>query len=255
MRETVTTPMLGQIRLQWWREVIEAAYSGGAGAAARGRTAAGRGDRGVRAVARAFRPDHRRARARSRRHAAGRSRGADRLCRGYLVARWSISRWRLLGAAEPAAVAGGARGRDRLCAGRAVAGDAVSRRFRTLVHPAGCRGAGRARSGSLCAVGATRRRCAKRPPSWPRRRRRISRRHGAARGQTSRRALAGLVAGGDRRPVSAAAETGRVQPVRARTGRARPAAKLAACRGGAAQPVLIRSAALEIGQAAFGRRP
>jgi NADH dehydrogenase [ubiquinone] 1 alpha subcomplex assembly factor 6 len=29
VRETVTTPMLGQIRLQWWREVIEAAYSGG----------------------------------------------------------------------------------------------------------------------------------------------------------------------------------------------------------------------------------
>src|SRR5215218_215635 len=29
VRETVTQPMLGQIRLQWWREVIEAAYSGG----------------------------------------------------------------------------------------------------------------------------------------------------------------------------------------------------------------------------------
>ena len=29
VREAVTTPMLGQIRLQWWREVIEAAYSGG----------------------------------------------------------------------------------------------------------------------------------------------------------------------------------------------------------------------------------
>src|SRR5205823_2131126 len=28
VRESVTTPMLGQIRLQWWREVIEAAYSG-----------------------------------------------------------------------------------------------------------------------------------------------------------------------------------------------------------------------------------
>jgi NADH dehydrogenase [ubiquinone] 1 alpha subcomplex assembly factor 6 len=28
VRETVTTPMLGQIRLQWWREVIEAAYEG-----------------------------------------------------------------------------------------------------------------------------------------------------------------------------------------------------------------------------------
>jgi NADH dehydrogenase [ubiquinone] 1 alpha subcomplex assembly factor 6 len=28
VRETVTQPMLGQIRLQWWREVIEAAYSG-----------------------------------------------------------------------------------------------------------------------------------------------------------------------------------------------------------------------------------
>ena len=39
----------------------------------------------IRAVARAFRPDHRRARARSRRYAAGRSGGADRLCRGYLV--------------------------------------------------------------------------------------------------------------------------------------------------------------------------
>src|SRR3954469_1186159 len=28
VRETVTTPMLGQIRLQWWREVIAAAYAG-----------------------------------------------------------------------------------------------------------------------------------------------------------------------------------------------------------------------------------
>ncbi|HEX2151280.1 MAG TPA: phytoene/squalene synthase family protein [Stellaceae bacterium] len=28
VRETVTTPMLGQIRLQWWREVVEAAYIG-----------------------------------------------------------------------------------------------------------------------------------------------------------------------------------------------------------------------------------
>ena len=30
VRETVTAPMLGQIRLQWWRETIEAAYSGAA---------------------------------------------------------------------------------------------------------------------------------------------------------------------------------------------------------------------------------
>ena len=28
VRESVTQPMLGQIRLQWWREVIEAAYAG-----------------------------------------------------------------------------------------------------------------------------------------------------------------------------------------------------------------------------------
>ena len=28
VRESVTTPMLGQIRLQWWREVVEAAYAG-----------------------------------------------------------------------------------------------------------------------------------------------------------------------------------------------------------------------------------
>jgi phytoene synthase len=28
VRETVTTPILGQIRLQWWREVIDAAYAG-----------------------------------------------------------------------------------------------------------------------------------------------------------------------------------------------------------------------------------
>src|SRR5690348_18403283 len=28
VRETVTTPMLGQIRLQWWREVLDAAYAG-----------------------------------------------------------------------------------------------------------------------------------------------------------------------------------------------------------------------------------
>src|SRR4051794_36796449 len=28
VRETVTQPMLGQIRLQWWREVVEAAYVG-----------------------------------------------------------------------------------------------------------------------------------------------------------------------------------------------------------------------------------
>jgi NADH dehydrogenase [ubiquinone] 1 alpha subcomplex assembly factor 6 len=27
VRETVTTPMLGQIRLQWWREVVDAAYA------------------------------------------------------------------------------------------------------------------------------------------------------------------------------------------------------------------------------------
>src|SRR3954447_14801823 len=33
VRETVTQPMLGQIRLQWWREVIAASY---AGAPARG---------------------------------------------------------------------------------------------------------------------------------------------------------------------------------------------------------------------------
>ncbi|MBV9826278.1 MAG: squalene/phytoene synthase family protein [Alphaproteobacteria bacterium] len=29
IRESVTQPMLGQIRLQWWREVIETAYGGG----------------------------------------------------------------------------------------------------------------------------------------------------------------------------------------------------------------------------------
>jgi len=28
VRESVTTPMLGQIRLQWWREAVEAAYAG-----------------------------------------------------------------------------------------------------------------------------------------------------------------------------------------------------------------------------------
>src|SRR5215218_7515119 len=28
VRETVTQPMLGQIRLQWWREVVEATYAG-----------------------------------------------------------------------------------------------------------------------------------------------------------------------------------------------------------------------------------
>src|SRR5689334_4682741 len=28
VRETVTQPMLGQIRLQWWREVIAASYAG-----------------------------------------------------------------------------------------------------------------------------------------------------------------------------------------------------------------------------------
>src|SRR3954465_7509110 len=28
VREAVTTPMLGQIRLQWWREIIDAAYAG-----------------------------------------------------------------------------------------------------------------------------------------------------------------------------------------------------------------------------------
>src|SRR3954465_2814920 len=28
VRETVTQPMLGQIRLQWWREVLDAAYGG-----------------------------------------------------------------------------------------------------------------------------------------------------------------------------------------------------------------------------------
>ena len=30
VRESVTTPMLGQIRLQWWREVVDAAFSGAA---------------------------------------------------------------------------------------------------------------------------------------------------------------------------------------------------------------------------------
>src|SRR5689334_25333145 len=30
VRETVTEPMLGQIRLQWWRENIAAAFEGGA---------------------------------------------------------------------------------------------------------------------------------------------------------------------------------------------------------------------------------
>lgn len=29
VREIVTTPMLGQIRLQWWRDVIDVAYAGG----------------------------------------------------------------------------------------------------------------------------------------------------------------------------------------------------------------------------------
>ncbi len=28
VRETITEPMLGQIRLQWWREVIAAAFAG-----------------------------------------------------------------------------------------------------------------------------------------------------------------------------------------------------------------------------------
>src|SRR5947209_11426724 len=28
VRETVTQPMLGQIRLQWWREVLDTAYAG-----------------------------------------------------------------------------------------------------------------------------------------------------------------------------------------------------------------------------------
>src|SRR5947209_10312129 len=28
VRETITQPMLGQIRLQWWREVLDAAYAG-----------------------------------------------------------------------------------------------------------------------------------------------------------------------------------------------------------------------------------
>src|SRR5216684_3186562 len=28
VRESVTQPMLGQIRLQWWREVVDAAYAG-----------------------------------------------------------------------------------------------------------------------------------------------------------------------------------------------------------------------------------
>src|SRR3954447_23588970 len=28
VREAVTTPMLGQIRLQWWREIVDAAYAG-----------------------------------------------------------------------------------------------------------------------------------------------------------------------------------------------------------------------------------
>src|SRR5438874_6276930 len=28
VRETVSEPMLGQIRLQWWREVLDAAYAG-----------------------------------------------------------------------------------------------------------------------------------------------------------------------------------------------------------------------------------
>src|SRR5829696_7494880 len=29
VRESVTQPMLGHIRLQWWREVVGAAYAGG----------------------------------------------------------------------------------------------------------------------------------------------------------------------------------------------------------------------------------
>ncbi len=28
VRESVTQPMLGRIRLQWWREVVDAAYAG-----------------------------------------------------------------------------------------------------------------------------------------------------------------------------------------------------------------------------------
>ena len=147
----VTQPMLGQIRLQWWREVIEAAYAGGAGAAARGRTR--RWSRRSRAFGLSRAHFDRIIDTRERdlddappADLAALVDYAEGTSSALLLSRAGGARGRRSGSGR-----GGARGRDRLCACRAVAGDAVSRRFRTLVHPAGCRGAGRARSGSLCA--------------------------------------------------------------------------------------------------------
>ncbi len=236
VRETVTQPMLGQIRLQWWREVVEAAYAGSparrheivqpvvAAIAACGLSRA-HFDRIIDAreldLADAPPADL----AALVDYAEGTSSALLFLALEVLgtAAPRTIAAAREIGIAY--ALAGLLRGMPfHAASGRSYIPDEIAarvgldpviyaRRRDTPALRASGRGAGRGCGDA-------------------------SRGRSAARGPNATRREGGLVTGGDRRPVSAAAEAGRVQPVRARIGRSRPAAKLAPCSGGAAQPVL-----------------
>ena len=107
VRESVTQPMLGHIRLEWWRENIAAAFDGGPRPPSSGGRGARRGDPRARADARPFRPADRRARGRSRRRrrrrAWRRSKTMPRRPRRELV----LLALEALGAEDPAAVEAG----------------------------------------------------------------------------------------------------------------------------------------------------
>ncbi len=132
IREAVREEMLGRIRLQWWREVVEARLR---------RSRARRCDT-VEMLSEAINRydltqtcferliDARGGR--SARGAVARPRGARRVWRGeFRLPR--PARRRGVGLSWPDGDERGARGRDRLWARRSVAGDAVSRRRGTLV--------------------------------------------------------------------------------------------------------------------------
>ena len=244
----VTQPMLGQIRLQWWREVIAAAY---AGAPARRHEivqplVAAIGEFGL-------------SRAPFDRIIDTRERDLDDAPPADLAALVDYAEGtssalidsRAGGARGGRACdgGGGARGRHRLRAGRSVAGDAVSCRRRTLLHPAGGRERG---SGSIrqpmhgVAIRAALRAAAAELAETAATHLAAARRNAPAKSSGGRTPalLPAVIA--DR--FLRAPETGRVQPVRARTGRAGPAAKLAPRRGRAARPVLRDQRPLKSGR-------
>ena len=176
VRESVSEPTLGLIRLEWWRQSLDAAFEAPAAATpSRGRGAE-QGDRRMPADAGLFRGDDRRPGGRSGRRAAGRSCRARKLCRRHFLGACAT---RAGASRRPRRV--GARGgpscRHRLCAGRAAAGPAGAATGVAANHPGRRRGA---RTGSptqasrSCAIGRDL------PPLWPNcwhRRKRIWRRH------------------------------------------------------------------------------